>query len=193
MKKIFLVFAAIALCACSKGPAPEEVEEQESQTVVEIESFTQDGQPAPEQKPCPEFALKLDDCSISTCSEQMDLFGVLVENVLTIKGYNDGKCVYVTSMRAKDPSGQTKEQTTMTCNFNPQEQMMAANYLKTYFESEGNVSVEGAVSLDGKVNSTETIDGKPVDNPFGEFLNSGVCAVPMPPADEPAADVGQAG
>ena len=85
-----------------------------------------------------------------------------------VLGIISGKCDYFEQM----PNGGKME-----CKYSESERMAAAQYYKDVATAESAGTSVNANLGSGEQKTTYTINGKVVDNPLQEFMNSGVCVI----------------
>jgi hypothetical protein len=111
------------------------------------------------------------------------MFGIAVNNIFTIKGVEDKRCIFTQEIEAE---GEREE--VMICALDRQSSAQLAEYYGKYFAAGGNIEASGTVDLASGVSTvTETINGEQVVNPLNGLFSKGVCvAAGMAPADTPA-------
>lgn len=131
-------------------------------------------QPAQEQKEsepaeaeldsnCDALPDKLETCEIYKCQFIHPFTGE--DMVKEIKGIEDGKCVYIEEM---PNDGQ------MECGYTESMRNAVAQYYRDVAEAE---SVGTSVTIGSDSEVTYTIDGKEVENPLQEAMNTGQCII----------------
>lgn len=122
--------------------------------------------PTQSQNPEMVFADKLSSCTPNKTSFTHPLTGETLEK--EVLGIADGKCGYVEQMPNNGK---------MECKYTESERSVAAQYYKDVASAEtAESSVSGTLGS-SETKATYTIDGKTVDNPLQEFMNSGVCTI----------------
>jgi hypothetical protein len=122
--------------------------------------------PSPE---CPDYASKLDSCSPYTCSFTHPMTGGKLER--TIIGLTGSNCVTTESMPGKHK---------MQCEYPPAMRKAVAAFFRETQATEASgktIGGKATTNKDGKLQSTTTVDGKPVVNPLQEALESGACKI----------------
>lgn len=129
----------------------------------------------PSQRPTPQtqpqspeivFANKLSSCTPYKITFKHPLTGDMLEK--EILGIVNGKCDYVEQMLNNGK---------MECKYTESERKVVAQYYKDVASAESvGTSVNANLGSDEQ-KTTYTIDGKVVDNPLQEFMNSGICVI----------------
>ncbi len=138
-------------------------------TSKSMETVTPSEQPteqAQSQNPEIVFADKLSSCTKYKITFKHPFTGETLEK--EVLGVVNGKCNYVEQM----PNGGKME-----CKYSESERVVVAQYYKDVVMAE---SAGTSVNVDlgsGEQKTTYTINGKVVDNPLQEAMNSGVCVV----------------
>jgi len=141
----------------------------QSPTNKPIETVTPTQQPVKETQPQnPEivFADKLSSCTKYNTTFKHPFTGETLEK--EILGIIGGKCDYVEQM----PNGGKME-----CKYSESERMAAAQYYKDVATAESAGTSVKANLGGGEQKATYTINGKVVDNPLQEAMNTGVCVI----------------
>lgn len=140
-----------------------------------VETSTNTTTPQPSQQPAtqtkpqsPEivFADKLSSCTPYKISFKHPFTGDMLEK--EILGIVNGKCDYVEQMPNNGK---------MECKYTENERKAAGQYYKDVASAESVGTSVNANLGSGETKTTYTIDGKVVDNPLHEFMNSGVCVI----------------
>ncbi len=118
------------------------------------------------QQPEMVFPDKLSSCTPYKITFKHPLTGEMLEK--EILGIVNGKCDYVEQMPNNGK---------MECKYTESERKAAAQYYKDVASAETFGASVSANLVDGEQKTTYTIDGKVVDNPLQEFMNSGVCVI----------------
>lgn len=141
----------------------------QSPTNKPTETVTPTKQPVKETQPQnPEivFADKLSSCTKYKTTFKHPLTGETLEK--EVLGIVSGKCDYVEQM----PNGGKME-----CKYSESERIAVAQYYKDVASAESAGTSVNADLGSGEQKTTYTINGKVVDNPLQEFMNSGVCVI----------------
>ncbi|MCX6794663.1 MAG: hypothetical protein NTY31_01560 [Candidatus Falkowbacteria bacterium] len=141
----------------------------QSPTSKPIETVKPSEQPVKEaqsQNPEIVFADKLNSCTKYKITFKHPITGEILEK--EVLGIVSGKCDYVEQM----PNGGKME-----CKYSEGERMVAAQYYKDVATAESAGTSVNANSGSGEQKTTYTINGKVVDNPLQEAMNTGVCVI----------------
>ena len=141
----------------------------QSPTSKPTETVTPTEQPVKETQPQnPEvvFADKLSSCTKYKTTFKHPLTGETLEK--EILGIISGKCDYVEQM----PNGGKME-----CKYSESERIAAAQYYKDVASAESAGTSVNTNLGNGEQKTTYTINGKVVDNPLQEAMNTGVCVI----------------
>jgi len=164
-----IYFASKTLFKSEETPKVSNEVSNQSATNKPTETVTPSEQPAEQSQPQnPEivFADKLSSCTKYKTTFKHPFTGETLEK--EILGIIGGKCDYVEQM----PNGGKME-----CKYSEGERIAAAQYYKDVATAES-VGTSANVNLgSGEQKTTYTINGKVVDNPLQEAMNSGVCVI----------------
>ncbi|MBU0503995.1 MAG: hypothetical protein KKG43_06370 [Candidatus Omnitrophica bacterium] len=118
---------------------------------------------------CPDFSDKLRKCEPYKCQFKHPLTGEILER--QIVGEVNGRCLY---------SEQMSNGVEMECSFYQSQREEVAKFFKdTFPKMFSGQFIGGQVSynLDGKIVSKIILDGKEVEDPLRDALNSGDCVM----------------
>lgn len=153
--------------------APKISNEVSSQPSAETPTDTTTPQPSQQpvtqtqpQNPQIVFADKLSSCIPYKITFKHPLTGDMLEK--EILGIVNGKCDYVEQMPNNGK---------MECKYTESERKAAAQYYKDVASAETVGTSVNANLGNSEQKTTYTINGKIVDNPLQEFMNSGVCVI----------------
>ena len=162
-------FASQTLSKLEETPKVSNEISDQSATKKPIETVTPSEQPTEQiQSQNPEiiFADKLSSCTKYKTTFKHPLTGETLEK--EVLGIVSGKCDYVEQM----PNGGKIE-----CKYSESERMAAAQYYKDVATDESAGTSVNADLGSGEQETTYTINGKVVDNPLQEAMNTGVCVI----------------
>ena len=111
------------------------------------------------------FASDLRNCTPRKMTFTHLLTGEKLEK--EIVGLMDEKCIYEEQM---------PNDGLMKCRYDESRRAEAAKYYEAFARS-SSFSSESDLSADGEVQSSETIDGEPIENPLNETINDGTCEI----------------
>jgi len=112
---------------------------------------------------CEEFADKLEKCEVYSCKFTHPFTGDILEK--KIIGEEEGKCHYIEEMPNNGK---------MECKYSPDQRKAIAQFTKDSASAE--VRTEVSATLEG-AQTKYYIDGKEVENPMQEVLDSGACVI----------------
>ena len=168
---LLLFFVVGGVIAFQKYSQLNEDPMKAQQTVVLVPTIVQSN-PTPEilpaKKECDDFPNMLESCSTYICEFTHPLTGEQMTREIT--GLSNSTCLYSEEM----PNGGE-----MNCEYTDEMRIAVANYHKELANAKS-IGTELSVGLGSEetgVTTTYTIDGKTVNNPLQEALNTGQCIV----------------
>lgn len=144
---------------------------EEQQTLLSTPTINQQQTESDTTSPengCDDFPSMLEACTKYTCEFAHPLTGEQMTREIT--GINNSKCIYSEEM----PNGGK-----MNCEYTDEMRTAVANYHRDLVDAES-FGTEFSAELgpeETEVSSTYTIDGKVVNNPLQEALDTGQCIV----------------
>ena len=162
-------FSSQTFFKSKESPKVSDEVSNQSPTSKSTETITPTEQPAKETQPQnPEivFADKLSSCTKYKTTFKHPLTGETFEK--EVLGIVSGKCDYVEQM----PNGGKME-----CKYSESERMAVAQYYKDVATAESAGTSVNANLGSGEQKTTYTINGKVVDNPPQEAMNTGACVI----------------
>jgi len=163
---IFMMVIALVAMVLISGCGQKQAQPTAQQQEVPTEQAQEEPPAEAELSGCDAFPDKLDACEPFSCKFEHPFTGEMMEK--KIIGLVNGKCQYTEEM----PNNGR-----MDCEYSESMRKAAAQYYKDVAAAESAGTSVKADLGSGEVETKYTIDGKEVENPLQEAMETGVCVI----------------